>query len=77
MKYPTAQARARALKRAGDKYLFYYNLCNKVFRIQMDTLVFEGVDLLQTSDKYNRVVNRATDKRDFWQAEVEKILHSR
>lgn len=77
MKYPTAQARARALKKATDKYLFYYNLSCKIIRIHMNTLVFEGIDLSQTSEKYNRVVNRATDKRDFWETEVEKILNSR
>lgn len=76
MKYPITQAKARGLKKASEKYLFYYNLCNKVFRIHMDTLVFEGVDLLQTSEKYNRIINKATDKRDFWQSEVERILHS-
>ena len=42
----------------------------------MDTLAFEGIDLLHTCDKYNRIVNKATEKRDFWEGEVERILHS-
>ena len=68
--------KAKALREASEKYLFYFNLCHKCFKIHMDTLAFEGIDLLHTCDKYNRIVDKATERRDFWQAEVERILHS-
>ena len=75
--YYTSRAKAEALRRAGEKFLYYDKLCYKIFRIQLDTLAFEGIDLLQTSKKYQRVSCRATAKRDFWRAEVERILHSK
>ena len=67
--------KAEALRKAGEKYLFYFNLCHKCFKIHMDTLAFEGIDLLHTCDKYNRIVDKATEKRDYWEAEVQRILH--
>lgn len=74
--YYTSRAKAKALHRATDKFLYYDKLCYKLFTIHLDAFA-EGIELLQPNSKYERVVNRATAKRDQWRAEVERILYSR